>query len=99
MTISRKTRITSSLSLCAAIVAVGLATTQKAHADVVTATALGGAALLTSLLHSSHPAHVGAVAYPAAYPVAYPAYSYAYPVSVVAPVMYAPSPYVVYYPR
>jgi len=88
------------LPLCAAVLAVGLAVPQKANADVATATVLGGAALLGTLMHSSqhYPAHYGAVGYPYAHPAPY---AYGYPVAVAQPYavpVYQPRPYYVYYP-
>lgn len=105
MNISLKKRLSVSLPLCAAIMAVGLMAPQKAEADVAVATALGGAALLGTLLHSSshHYGHPYAVGYPYAHPVVAP-YAYPAPVAPVAPVVVAPYPYYrpapayVYYP-
>ncbi|MBF0148201.1 MAG: hypothetical protein HQL84_18460 [Magnetococcales bacterium] len=84
------------LSVGAALLAATLVVPQKAHADAATATALGGAALLGTLLHSSHhyPAHYG---HPFAHP---PAYVYPAPV-VQAPMavpVYPAGPYYYYYP-
>ena len=89
MTTLRKTRTPLSMLACAAMVAGGLAAPPDAQADVVTATVLGGAALLSTLLHSSQPV--------APVPVAYPQ-----PMAVMAPVqtipVYQPVPYPVPYP-
>lgn len=101
MKTSTKSRLSVTLPLCAAFLAAGLAVPHKAQADVVTATALGGAALLGTLLHASTPAyaaHPYGYGYPLAHPVV-PYATYAYP----APVMYPAAvpvygPAYVYYP-
>ncbi|MBF0423218.1 MAG: hypothetical protein HQL73_09530 [Magnetococcales bacterium] len=100
MNTSIKSRLSVALPLCAAIAAVSLAGPRQAHADVATATALGGAALLGTLLHASTPHYYAG--YPAyGYPLAHPVVPYAYPAypTVVYPAavpVYRPA--YVYYP-
>lgn len=101
MNTSLKKRLSISLPLCAAVMAAGLIAPPKAEADVALATALGGAALLGTLLHSS--SHYHGYPYAVGYPYAHPVVPYAY-AAPVAPVVVAPYPYYrpapayVYYP-
>ncbi|MBF0603771.1 MAG: hypothetical protein HQL07_08760 [Nitrospirae bacterium] len=99
MNTSLKKRLSISLPLCAAVMAAGLIAPPKAEADVAVATALGGAALLGTLLHSSshHYGHPYAVGYPYAHPVVAP-YAYPAPVVVAPYPYYRPAPAYVYYP-
>lgn len=76
-TSSVKNCASMSLLACAALLTVGLAAPQKAHANAATATALGGAALFTSVAHASQPAGP---------PIAVPTYPQA---SIPPPVMVA----------
>ncbi|MBF0139527.1 MAG: hypothetical protein HQL74_04505 [Magnetococcales bacterium] len=55
MTTLKRTRRPISMLACAALMAGGLAVAQDARADVATATVLGGAALLSTLMHASTP--------------------------------------------
>ncbi|HIJ85798.1 MAG TPA: hypothetical protein HPQ00_16550 [Magnetococcales bacterium] len=62
-----KNRTSVSLLACAALMTVSLVAPQKAHADIATATVLGGLALFTTLMHASEPAAPPvAIAYPQA---------------------------------
>ncbi|MBF0108352.1 MAG: hypothetical protein HQL76_04165 [Magnetococcales bacterium] len=90
-----KTRRTVWLPVCAALLAATWAIPRNVHADAVTATVLGGAALLGNILHSSSHHH-GYYAPPLAHPVA-PVYA-APVVRPMAVPVYPVAPYYVYYP-